>query len=105
MGLNECAGKALSKSDAELNRIYGQIVARLGNDAATKGKLVAAQRAWIAFRDADCTFRAASVEGGSIHPMVVTLCRKDVTDQRIQTLKPLLSCQEGDTSCPVPAAR
>ncbi|NIA52950.1 DUF1311 domain-containing protein [Massilia sp. TW-1] len=30
-------------------------------------KLVAAQRAWIAFRDRDCDFAASDVEGGSMH--------------------------------------
>ncbi|ADH89201.1 protein of unknown function DUF1311 [Ancylobacter novellus DSM 506] len=105
MGLDQCAGAAFKKSDARLNQVYGQIAARLSGDAATKAKLVAAQRAWIAFRDAECAFRAAGVEGGSIHSMTVTLCRKDVTDRRVTELEPLLNCEEGDTSCPVPAAQ
>ncbi|MDF2619904.1 MAG: hypothetical protein K0S00_2563 [Xanthobacteraceae bacterium] len=105
MGLDQCAGAAFKKSDARLNQIYGQISARLSGDAPTKAKLVAAQRAWIAFRDAECAFRAAGVEGGSIHSMTVTLCRTDVTDRRVTELEPLLKCEEGDTSCPVPAAQ
>ncbi len=104
MGLDECAGAAYKKADAELNQIYGRIVARLGQDAGTKAKLVTAQKAWIAFRDADCAFRASAVAGGSIYPMAMALCLADATKQRVSELRPLLSCQEGDTTCPVPSS-
>lgn len=104
MGLDECTGIAFKKADARLNQLYRQITARLTEDVTTKARLVAAQRAWISFRDAECAFRAAGVEGGSIYPMTVTMCRTDLTDQRVTALEPLLDCQEGDTSCPVPAA-
>ena len=54
--LNECYGNAYKKADAELNILYGQITARLKDDKATAKLLVAAQRAWVAFRDAECNF-------------------------------------------------
>lgn len=104
MGLDECAGATYKKSDARLNAVYGQIVARLAGDADTKAKLVKAQKAWIGFRDAECAFRASGVEGGSIYPMTVTLCLDAVTRTWVRELESLLTCQEGDTSCPVPPA-
>jgi uncharacterized protein YecT (DUF1311 family) len=104
MGLNHCVGITYKKTDARLNAVYGQIIARLKDNAATKAKLVAAQKAWIAFRDAECTFRSSSVEGGSIYPMVVTQCLDGLTQKRIAELEPLLTCEEGDMSCPVPSA-
>ena len=54
--LNECYGNAYKKADAELNVLCRQITARLKDDKATTKLLVAAQRAWVAFRDAECAF-------------------------------------------------
>lgn len=104
MGLDECAGAAYKKADAELNLVYGRIVARLTKDAGTKAKLVTAQKAWITFRDTECAFRASAVEGGSMYAMAMALCLADATKQRVAELRPLLSCQEGDTTCPVPSS-
>ena len=104
MGLDQCAGAAYKKTDAQLNKIYGQITARLKDAPDTKAQLVTAQKAWIAFRDAECKFLAGNAEGGSIYPMLVTQCRADLTQKRVDDLAPLLECEEGDMSCPVPAA-
>ncbi|MBS9476144.1 lysozyme inhibitor LprI family protein [Ancylobacter radicis] len=104
MGLDECAGAAYKKADAELNAVYGKIVARIGPDAATRAGLVKAQKAWIAFRDAECAFRASGTVGGSLYPMALALCLAEMTTQRVAGLAPLLACREGDTSCPVPPA-
>ena len=54
----ECYGNAYKRADAELNILYRQITARLKDDKATAKLLVAAQRAWVAFRDAECNFSA-----------------------------------------------
>lgn len=100
--MNECVGKAFAEADESLNRDYGRLRARLKEDASAERKLVAAQRAWIAFRDAECAFSASSVEGGSVHGMVVTECRTHLTRQRVKELGYYLSCREGDLSCPAP---
>jgi len=104
MGLDQCADAAYKKTDAKLNAVYRQIVARLAGDADTKARLVAAQKAWIAFRDAECKFRAGNAEGGSIYPMLVIQCRDALEQKRIEELSAQLECEEGDLSCPVPAA-
>ena len=100
--LNDCAGQSFAKSDAALNGLYREIMQRLGKQAPEARKLVAAQRAWIAFRDAECDFAASGVEGGSIYPMTVVNCRDTLTQKRIDDLKFYLACEEGDTACPVP---
>ena len=104
MGLDQCASAAYKKTDAKLNAVYRQIVARLAGDADTKARLVTAQKAWIAFRDAECKFRAGNAEGGSIYPMLVIQCRDALEQKRIEELSAQLECEEGDLSCPVPAA-
>jgi uncharacterized protein YecT (DUF1311 family) len=101
--LNTCADASYRTADAELNRLYRQITGRLQGEADTAKALVAAQRAWLAFRDAECTFATADVAGGSIYPMIYSGCLEGLTRKRIADLKAFLSCQEGDMSCPVPA--
>lgn len=101
--LNDCAGQAFAKSDRALNGLYREIMQRLGKDTDEGRMLIAAQRAWIAFRDAECDFAAAGVAGGSIYPMTVVNCRNTLTEKRIDDFKFYLSCEEGDTACPVPA--
>ena len=54
-----------------------------------KAALLKAQRAWIAFRDADCaTVRALS--GGTIAPIYVQNCYLQHTARRAQALEDLL---------------
>ena len=57
--MNICAGKSYAKSDAELNKFYKQIETRLKGDADTTKLLVAAQKAWVSFRDAECNFSSS----------------------------------------------
>ena len=61
------------EADTELNRVYQHLLAKLkGDDKATK-KLRAAQKAWLAFRDAHLQelYPAEDKQGeyGSIFPM------------------------------------
>lgn len=102
--LNECYGKAFKASDAELNTLYKEIEARLKDDPDRARLLVAAQRAWIAFRDAECSFQDSAVAGGSAAPMIHAMCLDSRTRARIEDFKTYLNCEEGDLSCPVPAA-
>ncbi len=100
--LDRCASTDYTAADTALNATYTSIVTRLQGHAAAREKLVAAERAWVAFRDAECGFAASGVAGGSIAPMIVVNCRTDLTKQRQAQLAKYLDCQEGDTSCPVP---
>ncbi len=103
--LNECAAKAYKRADAEFNTLYEQIVGRLkgeGDLTKTRATLVSAQRAWIAFRDAQCAFVGSGVAGGSIQPTIVANCLADLTHKRMNDFKAYLNCEEGDLSCPLP---
>ncbi|RQS76843.1 DUF1311 domain-containing protein [Burkholderia sp. Bp8963] len=101
--MTACADRAYRKSDAELNRAYQAVTARLHDNGPLAEKLVAAQRAWIAYRDAECGFSSAGAAGGSVYPMVVSTCLDDLTKVRTETLQGYLSCDDGDLACPVPA--
>ena len=102
--MNQCADNAYKASDAKLNKVYKQITGRLKDDHDTAKLLVTAQKAWIAFRDAECGFASAGVAGRSIQPMVRAQCLDSVTQDRIKSLNTYLNCEEGAMSCPVPPA-
>jgi uncharacterized protein YecT (DUF1311 family) len=84
--MNICADKDYRQADAALNRTYKETLK--GEDAHTADLLRKAQRAWIAFRDAECVYQNAENEGGSIYPMVYAGCLTRLTKLRTQQLKP-----------------
>jgi uncharacterized protein YecT (DUF1311 family) len=102
--MNMCADQAYRKTDAELNALYRQITDRLKHDKEATGLLINAQKAWLAFRDAECTFSTSASAQGSVYPMLVAQCRDGLTSKRIDELKTYLRCEEGDLSCPVPSS-
>ena len=80
--MNHCAAAEYQKADAELTKIYGKL--------DKTPELRAAERAWIAYRDAECAFESASNRGGSLEPMIQTGCMTTMTKQRIAILKAAL---------------
>lgn len=102
--LSQCADASFKKSDKKLNDLYKQIEGRLSDDVDTKKLLIQAQRDWGKFRDAECDFQTSGAAGGSMMPMLVLTCRDALTQSRVKDFEGYLKCQEGDMSCPVPAA-
>jgi uncharacterized protein YecT (DUF1311 family) len=82
--MNICADKDYRKADAALNAAYRKAI--VGLDAHSRDLLRAAQREWIKFRDAECTFQSAQNEGGSIHPMVYAECLTTLTQARTRQI-------------------
>lgn len=103
--LRQCVHDAYTASDAELNKLFHQIRNRLEDNPDAAKLLVSAQRAWIAYRDAECDFSSSGADGGSIYAVIATQCRDGLTQKRIEDFKDYLSCEEGDLGCPVPAAQ
>jgi uncharacterized protein YecT (DUF1311 family) len=98
--INECAAARFEAKDKELNVVYQELV-KLAAGSGTpelKSTIVKAQRAWVAFRDAECS--VIGLRGGSIRPYAVAECFSGLTDQRIKRLKELATCDdETDVSC------
>lgn len=82
--LNACLTNELSRSDKELNVVYGKFRGVL--DARDREKLKASQSAWIKSRDSDCGFEVESVSGGSAYQSVYLSCMIDHTQQRTRQL-------------------
>ena len=98
MDMDFCAGKNFQASDKKLNDTYRDVMTALG-DKNYQAKLKAAQRAWIAYRDTECTFEVAENEGGSIYPMVYSLCETKLTDARTKELQSYLACFKDAEKC------
>jgi uncharacterized protein YecT (DUF1311 family) len=98
MDLNKCAVDNLKSADKALNEVYQALMAKQ-DGVASKQRLKAAQRAWIAFRDRECAFEVGPQEGGgTIWPMENAGCLEGTTATRIRELKQAISCTP--LSCP-----
>jgi uncharacterized protein YecT (DUF1311 family) len=84
--MNAQARKDFERADAELNKIYQSLLAKLAETEA-KNKLRESQRAWIAFRDAEAVFFADQFRGGSAAPVLRWGSLTQTTEQRIKQLK------------------
>lgn len=86
--LNQCAARARDKADAELNKVYRELMK--GAEGAERVKLRSAQLAWIKFRDTQCDYESVGNKGGSIYPMVYSFCLARVTTARTKHLQEIL---------------
>ncbi|WP_420408490.1 lysozyme inhibitor LprI family protein [Hoeflea sp.] len=90
-----CAGKDYEAADATLNELWPEVmalarendeyVADLARDRGVPTTVEAlrdAQRAWIKFRDAQCSYEGYEVFGGTMQPMVGSLCLARLTEER-----------------------
>ena len=78
-GMVQCVGVELTVQDTALNAAYRSLVADMTPDQ--KAGLQKAQRAWIAFRDADCAARY-SPDWGSMSTITANFCMLRRTVER-----------------------
>lgn len=84
--LNQNSYNEYKKADSLLNARYKELTSKLGNSDSKK-ILVKAQRAWISYRDAHCSYTESFYEGGSIQPIIYTVCLLQLTNNRIKELE------------------
>lgn len=96
---NECIASELAIETKKINAIYHELRSRLSEDNAKKLRDI--QLAWIKFKDLSCSFKASTVERGSSHSYILNTCLLKLTKKRTSELHTLLTCVEGDLSCPV----
>ncbi|HEV2863148.1 MAG TPA: lysozyme inhibitor LprI family protein [Pyrinomonadaceae bacterium] len=80
-----CAGKEYRAADAELNRVYKQLMSKL--DAGEQDFLKKAETAWIKYRDAQCEYEDSFYAGGTMRPMITAFCMARVTKARTAELR------------------
>jgi len=83
---NQCAHKEFVEADAELNKTYNRLVAKLDTDEQ-RAQLKSAELAWIKYRDANCEFEADFYKGGTMRPMIASFCLARMTNSRAAELK------------------
>jgi uncharacterized protein YecT (DUF1311 family) len=100
--MNFCAGKEYDAADAALNAQWKLTVAEIKRrdkdidrsyDSQPTGydTLLAAQRAWIAYRDQHCLSASFIARGGTMAPMLLSGCMARLTKERTAELEELAS--------------
>ncbi len=87
IGIAACIGAETAAWDALLNREFRATRDAHAGSAGVADRLVAAQRAWIAFRDADCALAHARWADGSIRGVVAANCLMEMTARRALELR------------------
>lgn len=93
--MNACASDDLAEADRELNKTYRALLQKEGQNIIFVRKLRVAQKAWLAFRDADLEAMYAC-EGdprvcwGSIGPLCYASYKAKVTRERTKRLRELV---------------
>ncbi|MBN3852117.1 DUF1311 domain-containing protein [Paraburkholderia sp. Ac-20340] len=95
--MDECVGRTMKASDQHLNETYRALLAKVGKDGGAR--LRKAQRAWLTWRDAQCSFSTMGTSGGSINASMYGLCIDELTQEQTKRLDAQLHCKEGDLSC------
>jgi uncharacterized protein YecT (DUF1311 family) len=73
-----CAYSKFKRADAALNAQWK----RMGKGP----ELMKAQRAWVAFRNAECEAESPASPEGREYPVYIYLCQAELTDQRTKQL-------------------
>ncbi len=85
--LNQCARSAFERADAEMNRVYQQLMSATARRGESyQRKLKEAQQAWLKYRDATCESEAAINAEGTIYPTAYNYCLAQVTTERTKRL-------------------
>jgi uncharacterized protein YecT (DUF1311 family) len=99
--MNMCAGRRAEREDAALNRQWVKTKAvmakrdadetgmRDDGDPSYVNALLASQRAWLAFRDAECKLASYSMRGGSAQSLEFSECIVTLTADRTRQLAQL----------------
>lgn len=92
--MNHCANLDANAADGDLNRVYGELLAKLKDDSVATKKLQAAQRAWRVFREARLQelypAEDKQREHGSTFPMCYAQANVTITKDRTAQLRRML---------------
>lgn len=92
--MNACANEEAQRVDAELNKVFRSLLSRTASQPDARAKIEAAEKAWVAYRDAymEAMYPAKDkqAEYGSVYPMEADLLRAKLTQQQVAALRNLL---------------
>ncbi|HET8611991.1 MAG TPA: lysozyme inhibitor LprI family protein [Sphingomonas sp.] len=98
VSMTECAAADFRRADAELNRVWAKAMAwaregdadltnaAIDSGPKTAAMLLNAQKAWLAYRDAQCTTEGLVFRGGTIQSSAIFDCKTRLTETRTKEL-------------------
>jgi len=84
--LNECAAREQKQVEVKLNQVY-QRVLKTVTASKVRSQFVAAQRAWVKFREADCKAVYEQHADGTIRTVMYLGCMQNRAETRIKELE------------------
>jgi len=84
--MQSCALDEAARQDATLNAVYKKLMTAL-EETGQKAALKTAERAWIAYRDAECDFEYGGKDGGTDGRLRADECLTRLTHDRILQLQ------------------
>jgi uncharacterized protein YecT (DUF1311 family) len=93
--MNQCMAKEFRKVDQELNTLYKKLTNVLADPKGIRN----AQRAWLRFRDAQCSDDVMQLGSGSLDPYAYYSCVIEFSQERIRHLRWHLA--QDCNGCPV----
>lgn len=87
LSMKICGSYDWMVEDVRLNRIYKQLLAK-AKEQGYDASLIRAQRAWLEYLEAACTFEGEMVAGGgTAEGLYVLSCKETLTKQRADHLE------------------
>jgi uncharacterized protein YecT (DUF1311 family) len=109
--MNDCAAREAHKADEALNSTYRDLLGKLKSDKTATARMVAAEKAWIAFRDAELAADWPVADGenpnllyGSVHPFCYYNELTALTLERLKTLSNRMKHEEEGDVCSIAIA-
>ncbi len=81
--MGQCMADQFKKLDQELNDLYKELTRVLVEPKGIRN----AQRAWLRFRDAECSDDVMQLGAGSLYPYAYNSCMIEFTKERIRHLR------------------
>ena len=93
-GVSNCTSAATAAADRRLNDVYTGALNALNHPVPQSApynpeipkRLIVAERAWIAFRDAECSYKSTIALGGTGEGYAYVACLYEQTKARVRAL-------------------
>jgi uncharacterized protein YecT (DUF1311 family) len=82
-----CFGAEWQRADRRLNVVYQALIKHPSLDPQGQTLLRTAQRAWLAFRDAQCAWDSDEMRGGTEASVLTAACLATLTADRVRQLE------------------
>jgi uncharacterized protein YecT (DUF1311 family) len=93
LSMNLCSGHEYQILDTKLNGLYRQVLSKV-HGSPREQRLIAAERAWLKYVEADCLYQnGPREESGTIWPLQQYECLSAHTRQRIALLESFIAAE------------